>query len=210
MIDKHIPENLIEYLRLYDWIELSEEAKTELRPWLSEEEYKRLRSIYGGLQTWHEPALTLRPETREVIMTQFRQKRKHVSIPLWNIRIPAWQAAAAAIVLFVLGFAFKPVREIFIPQTQIVTLVDTIFVAQPAIARLTLDSSVSSATSEDKNKASGRKNQVKKSRQDSGSFLSNMVNDINILKLEDKSTLNHSGKTWEEDSLISRFGFVQL
>lgn len=210
MNPKNIPENLLDYLRHYDWHELSENRKEELHAWIAEEEYKRLRLAYLGLQAAQpEPALTPRLQTKEAVLAGFRMhKRTRTPQGIWNTRIPAWQAAAAAVLLFVLGFFVKPVREILVPETQVIRVVDTLFIPSPAMAKLT-DSSESPA--EIRGKIPGEGNKRRKGSAPRYSAMQPAsVYDINILSLDDNSAMNHGGKSSEEDSLIGRFGFVKL
>ena len=221
MNDKHLPEKLLDMLSRYDWDTLSPEAQTEISTWISEEEYTQLRRAYTGLRAQNEtPVPALRPESKQAVLQAFRKQQKPAAttVQLPYARIPVWQAAAAALLLFAAGYTLRPVEVRVIQNPQSTLRIDTVYIKQEAAvmpAAGILSDSIASADLPPASRSSAASSKRRSIRQYPGrSYGTRAIPaqslDLNILRLEDSRSISPSGKNWQEDSLGSAFGFVQI
>jgi len=106
MKNKFSETEIWNWLESKNFSELSPEEKSTVLSSLSKEEYQHMRILIrkASQQLAHTPeGLQLRPGMDTIIFQQGKRKKKNLLNRLITYRIPAWQAAAAA-VFFALTF----------------------------------------------------------------------------------------------------------
>ncbi len=184
---------------------------------MDEETYSKLHETYLGIYTTETAMaekLKLRPQTEAKLIAALhnKQRKPNVLHAAMRYKIPAWQAAAAILILFCSFLYFRSGASQH-ASTTLATINDTVKVVSTQIEKVFVHDTIYLEQKSGKSTAQQKRDTILADNRNIREIASQpniQFEKLSVLTLNSSEDIKPSGNSLSDDTLVNKFRFVTI